>query len=157
MLWICIIALVIAADQVTKFIVVGNIEFGKLNPVINNFFYLTYIENKGAAWGFLHNVESARYFFIILTILVSIALAYYLYKSDNKLLKTSLAFILGGAIGNLIDRISKGSVTDFLDFYFGSYNFPTFNVADMFVVIGTFLLAFYLLFVYKEPSVGDNS
>jgi signal peptidase II len=63
-----------------------------------------------------------------------------------------LSFILGGAFGNLVDRVVKGSVADFLDLYFGSYNFPTFNIADSFVVIGTGILVFYLLFVYKENA-----
>ena len=153
MLWGIIILIIIALDQVTKYIVVKNIGFGDVIPVIEKFFYFTYWENKGAAWGIMPN---ARYFLIGLTIVISVILAYILYKSDEKFLKITIALILGGAYGNLIDRIRRGSVVDFLDFHFGNYHFPTFNVADMFVVVGTFLLAYYLLFMYKEPENKGN-
>lgn len=152
MFWAIIIIAVVVLDQITKYMVMNNIEFGKMIPLIDKFFYLTYHENTGAAWGFMGDVPVARYFFIGLTIIVSIVIARFLYKSENRLLKLSLSFILGGAVGNLIDRILKGSVADFLDFYFGSYHFPTFNAADSFVVVGTFLLAYYLLFIYKEKT-----
>jgi len=147
MLWIIIIALIVVLDQVSKYAVVKNIGYGDLIPVIDKFFYLTYYENKGAAWGILQN---GRYFFIALTVIVSAFIVYFLYKSDSRLLSFSLSFILGGAFGNLIDRVLKGSVTDFLDFHFGSYHFPTFNAADSFVVVGTAILAYYLIFVYKD-------
>lgn len=149
MSWVIIIVLIVVLDQATKFLVIKNIEFGSLIPVIDRFFYLTYYENKGAAWGVLQN---GRYFFIVLTIIVSVFIAYFLYRSDSRLLSLSLSFILGGAIGNFIDRVVKGSVADFLDFHFGSYNFPTFNVADSFVVVGTIFLACYLLFVYTDSA-----
>lgn len=149
MIWIAIIAILVAVDRISKMYIVRYIEFGKSIPVIDNFFYLTYWRNKGAAWGILQN---GRYIFIILTILVSILIGYFLYKSDNKLLKASLAIILSGAIGNLIDRVLEGSVVDFLQFWFGSYTFPNFNAADSCVVVGTILLAYYLLFVYKDKK-----
>ena len=149
MFWVIIIAVIVALDQISKYAVIKNIGFGELMPVRDKFFYLTYYENKGAAWGILQN---GRYFFTVLTLIVSLIIVYFIYKSDNKLQSISLSFILGGAIGNLIDRIIKGSVTDFLDFHFGSYNFPTFNVADSFVVVGTILLAYYIMFVYKEKE-----
>lgn len=149
MIWAIIIGAIVALDQVTKYIVSENIEYGGLIPVIDGFFYLTYHENKGAAWGILQN---GRYFFIALTVLFSIVVVYFLAKYQNRFLKLSLAFILGGAVGNLIDRVVKGSVADFLDFHFGSYNFPTFNVADTFITVGTILLAYYMLFIYREPE-----
>ena len=149
MFWFIITIIIVALDQLSKYAVVKNIEFGKLIPVIEPLFYLTYHENKGAAWGILQN---KRFFFIILTVIALAFIVYFMVKMDNKLLKTALSFILGGAVGNLIERIYKGSVTDFLDFYFGAYHFPTFNVADSFITIGTILLAYYLLFVYKEPE-----
>jgi len=149
MLWVIIIILGVALDQITKYIVINNIEFGEMIPVIDKFFYLTYHENKGAAWGILQN---GRYFFIALTAIVSAAIAYALYKSTNRLLKFSLSLILAGAIGNFIDRLIKGSVADFLDFYPVNYHFPTFNAADILVTCGTALLAYYLIFVYQEPK-----
>ncbi len=153
MIWAVIAVLIVILDQTTKFYITRNVSFENPINVINNFFYITHTTNKGAAWGILQN---GRYFFIPLTIIVSIALIYFLAKSDNKILKLSLSLILGGAAGNLIDRIIKGSVVDFLDFYFGSYNFPTFNVADSFVVVGTFLLAYYMLFVYQEKKETEG-
>jgi signal peptidase II len=149
MLWILIIVLITVLDQITKLLVTKYIEYGEKIPIIKNFFFLTYHENTGAAWGILPN---GRYFFIAITILLSIVMIYYLFKTNNKYYKVSLTLILGGAIGNLIDRITKGKVVDFLDFYFGSYNFPTFNVADSSIVIGTFLLAFFILLIYKEQE-----
>ena len=148
MLWAIIAILIAALDQIVKQIVISKIPYGEIIPVIDKFFYLTYHENKGAAWGFFQN---GRIFFIVLTLLISIVIVYMIAKSKDKLLKLSLAVILGGALGNFIDRVLKGGVGDFLDFHIFSYHFPTFNVADMFVVIGTILLAIYLLFIYKEP------
>lgn len=150
MIMFLVILVIIAADQVSKYLIVNSISYGDLVPVINNFFYITYHENKGAAWGIFQN---GRYFFIAIGIIILIILFYFLIKSKNKLLKVSLSFLMGGAVGNLTDRIVRGSVVDFLDFYFGSYNFPTFNIADSFIVIGTILLAFYMFFIYKEGPI----
>lgn len=147
MIWIVIVILIILLDQITKLIVVRNIAFDSSITVIDRFFYLTYWQNKGAAWGILQN---GRLFFIALTIVISAVLAYFIFKINNKILRTSLSFILGGAIGNLIDRMLRGSVVDFLHFYLGSYSYPVFNVADSFVVVGTIILSYYLLFIYKE-------
>ena len=150
MIWVIIIVLIVAVAQLAKLLIINNIEFGNSIPVIENFFYIAHWQNKGAAWGLMQN---GRLFFIPATIVISIVLVRFLYKYDNVLLRTSISMILGGAIGNLIDRIARsGGVVDFLDFYIGSYHFPTFNVADSFIVIGTFLLAYYMLFVYKEKT-----
>jgi signal peptidase II len=146
MLWIPIILAIVVLDQITKYLARTNIGTGKLIPVIEGFFYWACHENKGASWGIL---QGGRYFFIFTTIVACIIMGWFLLKSDNRLLRTSLTFIMGGAIGNLIDRVIKGSVTDFMDFYIWSYNFPTFNVADIFITMGTILLAYYMLFVYK--------
>lgn len=153
MIWIMIVFIAVVLDRVSKMYIVSHIGFGKSIPVIENFFYLTYWENKGAAWGIFQN---GRYVFIVLTIIITIVIAYIIYKSDNILLKTSLAIILGGAFGNLIDRVYKGSVVDFLQFRFGSYEFPNFNVADSCVCVGTILLAYYMLFIYKEKKEEDT-
>jgi signal peptidase II len=142
MLWIILAVIVAFIDQASKYLVNMKIQYGERIPVINEFFYLTRHTNKGAAWGILQN---ARSFLIIMTIAASAVIIYLLFKTRNNLFRLSLSFILGGAVGNLIDRVFKGAVTDFLDFYFGKYNFPTFNLADSFITIGTILLAYYLL------------
>ncbi|NLC67486.1 MAG: signal peptidase II [Clostridiaceae bacterium] len=153
MIWIIIAVIIIAADQASKHIIVKHVEYNSLIPVINKFFYITYHENKGAAWGILQN---RLYILIPLTIVVSAVMVYILVKTESRMLKLSLSFVLGGAIGNLIDRISKGKVVDFLDFYFGKYNFPTFNVADTFIVIGTILLAVFVLFFYEKTGLSPG-
>ena len=147
-----IMILGIAIDRVTKLIVRAEIPYGENIQVIKNFFYITYHENKGAAWGLLQN---QRIFFIVITSLMIILLFYIIARSYNKLLKLAISLIISGAIGNLIDRCLKdGGVPDFLNFYFGNYNFPTFNVADMFVTCGAILLGIYMIFLYKDGDVN---
>jgi len=149
MLWLGIILIAIGLDRFTKFIVEKAIPYNTSIPVVNDFFYLTYYRNKGAAWGILQN---GRYFFIALTSVILCVLFYVLFKSKNRVLKTSISMIIGGAVGNLIDRIAAGSVVDFFSFYIGRYHFPIFNVSDTFVVCGTILLAIYLIFMYEEKK-----
>ena len=151
LIWVAITGLIIAADQVSKHLIIRYVEYNSFIPVIDKFFYITHHENKGAAWGILQN---RLYILIPLTIVFSIVMGYVLFKTENKMLKFSLSFVLGGAMGNFIDRISKGRVVDFLDFYFGKYNFPTFNIADMFIVMGTIILAVFVLFFYEKASMA---
>ena len=148
MLWIIISILVVAIDQISKYIVVENITTGELIPVIDKFFYLTLHKNPGAAWGILQN---SRLLFLIMIPIISAAVIYIMIKNNSRFLRFALALILGGAAGNYIDRLFEGKVTDFLLFYIGSYPFPIFNAADMAVTCGTILLAVYMLFIYKEP------
>lgn len=149
MIWVAIVLFLVAVDRYSKYLVSQNINYGDNITIIDKFFYLTNHDNYGAAWGIFQN---GRYIFIALTVVVSVIVIVYMIKAKSRFLRLALSFILGGAFGNLIDRVYKGGVTDFLDFHFGSYNFPTFNAADMCVVIGTILLAIYLLFIYREPD-----
>jgi signal peptidase II len=151
MIWIIIVVIICALDQFSKYLVMHNVSEITPITVINGFFYIKHIKNYGAAMGIFQN---KGIILIPLTIIVSILICYFLLKSKNRILKISLSFIHGGAIGNLIDRIFYGSVTDFLDFHLGPLTFwkYIFNVADAFVVVGTFILAFYLLFIYKEKE-----
>ncbi len=149
MIWIILIVLGVALDQVTKYLITSNMEFEAQIPIIENFFYITHWRNKGAAWGILQN---GRLLFIPLTIVISIVLIYILFKTNSRMLKFSLSLILAGAIGNLIDRVFVGSVVDFLQFFIGSYPFPVFNVADMMVDIGAFILIVYMIFFQKTKQ-----
>ena len=153
MLWIIIIIVLAFIDQLTKYLVSINIEYGETGPGIGGFFHLTYHHNKGAAWGIF---QDSRYFLITLTILLLVVLAYIFIKSGSRFLRLSLSIIIGGAVGNLIDRIRIGGVTDFLDFHFGSYHFPTFNFADICVVTGTFMVAWYMLCIYKGNTKQEE-
>ena len=133
---------VIAADQISKFLVIYYMYSGQSIALVKNFLYLTYVLNPGAAFGLLPN---QTVFFIIITILVAGLIVYY-YRSLNschKLLRTALALQLGGALGNLIDRVLRdGYVVDFIDFKVWP---PVFNLADSALVIGIglFIIAFW--------------
>lgn len=149
MLCIIIIVASIALDQYTKFLANNNLSAIDTYPVINNVFHLTFVKNRGAAFGILQN---QRWFFITITFVIILVIIYYLlrHKPDNKLMLVSLAMIIGGAVGNLIDRIRLGYVIDFFDFRL--INFAVFNVADSFIVVGTILFSYYLLFIHTEEK-----
>lgn len=143
---IIIVAFVLAVDQLTKYIAVKYLMPIGTYPIVKNFFHLTYIENRGAAFGILQN---KTLFFIIITIIVGGILIYSMFKlPGNSAYKYTLAMILGGAIGNLVDRIRLGYVIDFIDFKF----FPAvFNIADSFIVVGAFILGYIMIF--KDAKV----
>lgn len=149
MIWISIVLLIIAMDQVSKIIVANNINYAQKIEIIENFFYLTHVTNNGAAWGMF---KDGRIFIIPLTVIMSLVIVYLLSKSDSSIQRVAFSLILGGALGNLIDRVLRnGFVIDFLEFHFGSYVFPVFNIADSFIVMGTILLSYCILFL-KEKS-----
>ncbi|WP_198134387.1 signal peptidase II [Pontibacillus litoralis] len=140
MVWYYMIAVVVVIiDQITKWIVVQTMEIGEQIPIIEPFLYLTSHRNTGAAWGIL---EGRMMFFYIITTIVIIGIVYYMqtYAKNSKLLGVSLALLLGGAIGNFIDRLFRKEVVDFVDTYIGSYNYPIFNVADAALVVGVALV-----------------
>ncbi len=134
-------------DQISKKIIELNYDIGDSREIIKNFFYITSHRNRGAAWGILQN---SRYLFLFITILFLLLLFFYIYK-NKVVLKINdyviFSLIIGGALGNFLDRIIKGEVVDFLDFHIFGYDFPIFNLADTFICLGIFLLA---LKIYKE-------
>jgi len=149
-----IISFVVLTDQFTKYIVLDRIgELGRPVAVVDNFFYIVCHRNSGAAFGIL---QGGRLFLIIVTPLLIAALFVFLFRIKNTFFRIALSFVIGGAIGNYIDRFMAGGVVDFLDFYIFGYNFPTFNAADSSIVLGTALLIVYSL-RYKEakPAPGE--
>lgn len=146
MIWIIISSVIALVDQIVKYKIVSNILPSDSVKVIDGFFYLTHIKNRGAAWSMMQN---GRIFFIILAIVGCIGIIYYLFKPIDKTLKLALSFIMGGTLGNLVDRIVSGEVTDFFEFHFGEYVFPIFNIADIFIVIGTFIFAVFIIYSGK--------
>ncbi|NLI61487.1 MAG: signal peptidase II [Clostridiales bacterium] len=144
MIKVLIILSIVALDQVTKYLAVAHLRDLGTIEIVRGVFSLTYVENRGAAFGILQN---QRWFFIVLTIIVCIGIAYFLFTQSNTslILRISLIMVLGGAIGNLIDRVRLGYVVDML--HFTLIDFPVFNIADCFVVMGTILLAYYILFI----------
>ena len=149
MLWIVLIIILTGADQLSKWYFYTNRFQYNGFVVIKDFFYLTYLENRGAAFGMLQN---QRWLFIILTVVAVSFMIWYLIKNKNTILRLSMAFLISGAAGNFIDRLFRGFVVDFLDFYPFGYDFPIFNFADICVNIGAFLLVYYVIFIYKEPA-----
>ena len=153
MLFYIVTVLLILADQLSKFFTVKLLKPVSTVAVIDGIFSLTYVENKGAAFGILHN---ARWVFIVATIAAIIAMVWYKrkFKPQGKVINTSLCLLLSGALGYMIDRIFLGYVVDMLEVTFIDY--PVFNVADCFVVVGAILLCIYILFIYKEPEKVDD-
>ena len=138
------IVFLLALDIVTKQWALRYLAVEGDITVIDGFFNLAYLENRGAAFGILQNKQI---FLIIVTSIIILGMLYYVFiiKPDSKLLNWSLYLIIAGAVGNLIDRSLLGFVVDFLEFHYKNYYFPTFNLADTFVVIGTGLLIIYIL------------
>jgi signal peptidase II len=130
---------VLGVDQWSKWLIVHKMKLYESIPVIDGFFYITSHRNRGAAFGILQNQQ---WLFILVTLIVVVALIYYLWKysRESALLSWSFALVLGGAIGNLLDRVRLGEVVDFFHFIFGTYHYPIFNVADSAIVIGVGLL-----------------
>lgn len=151
--------LVILIDQYTKYLIVQKFRLGETVPVISGFFNLTYIRNTGAAFGLLAQAEPAFRvpFFVIVPIVALFAIAYIFKKipaADLKL-STALSLVIGGAIGNLFDRLQLGYVVDFLDFHWNyAYHFPAFNVADSAICVGVGILMLDLL---TQKEVSDAS
>lgn len=146
---------IIALDQFTKWLIVQNMTLGESIPIIHNFFYITSHRNRGAAWGIL---QDQMWLFYIITVIVVIAIIYYLEKhaKGKFLFQLSLCFILGGAIGNFIDRLFRKEVVDFIDTYIFSYDFPIFNVADSALTIGVGLMFIQLILESKEDKEKAN-
>lgn len=144
--------IVIAIDQFTKWLVVKHMDLYESIPVIDNFFYLTSHRNSGAAWGIL---QGQMGLFYIITVIVIIGIIYYMQKfaRDSKLSLLALSLVLGGAIGNFIDRLFRKEVVDFLDFIIIRYDYPIFNVADSALVVGVILI---FITIYLEERSKDK-
>lgn len=140
---------IVVSDQITKLVVDRWMPLHHSIPVIEGLFNLTYIRNTGAAFGiFAGSAAAFRLPFLIVFSLVAIGFVVMMLRRlpENETgLITALSFIIGGALGNLIDRIVYGEVIDFLDFYWGSYHWPAFNIADSFITIGVLITVFYLI------------
>lgn len=148
---IIIIIIVNIIDRLSKIWALKTLKDNNDVVIIKNIFSLSYLENRGAAWGIFQGKTN---FLLIITVLVIIGIIYFIfkYKPKNKLIRISLSFIIGGAIGNMYDRLVNKYVVDFIYFHYKDvYSFPTFNVADISVVIGTILLALCLL---KDDNNG---
>ena len=146
-----IVLSVFTADRFTKILVKAKMFYGQPQELLP-FFSLTHVENTGAAFGLGQN---QNVFFIVSSILILIILFAFAQKvaMENVRVKSALALVIGGALGNLYDRLRQGSVTDFLDFYIGSHHWPAFNVADSSIFMGAVLL---VLFEWQAKSIEKS-
>ncbi len=149
--------IVLVLDQLTKLWVAAVLPLWASKTVIPGFFNLVHVLNKGAAFGFLNDLDAMwrPYFFLAATALAIVLILHLLrtVPREDMVLFTALGLILGGAVGNLTDRIRLGEVVDFLDFYIGKYHWPAFNVADVAISIGSVLL---LVSVYRNRRYGGS-
>ena len=147
--------IVLVLDQLTKFFVEKHLRLYEILPVIPGFFNLTHVRNKGAAFGILSGLPAVWriMFFVSFTLIAVAVIALLIRKTEERLLVVAFAFIMSGAIGNVIDRIRYGEVVDFIQWYIKSYYWPSFNVADSAISIGVALLAIDMLFRKDQNSI----
>ena len=158
----CIIAVaVLVLDQLTKIWVVSGMDVSQSIPVIRNVLHMTYVQNRGMAFGLF---ENNRMLFMIPTVILigAVILAIVKLGRKNKLLDTSLGLILGGGVGNMIDRVARGFVVDFVDFCAFDFWQWVFNVADAAVVVGTVLFMIVMitdknLFPDEKKKSGEEN
>jgi signal peptidase II len=141
---------VLVADQLTKWYIRKSVALHDSIPVIDSFFHITHVRNSGGAFSLLANADNAIRvpFFLAASIIAIVALVYLLRQvsAHQRILLFALAGVLGGALGNAVDRMRLGQVTDFLDFHWRGYYWPAFNVADSFITIGVAILLLHSLF-----------
>jgi signal peptidase II len=138
-LWVLASVAVVAIDQATKASVQMHFRPGE-HYVVTSFFSLVFAFNTGMAFSFMHDVEGSRYFLSAVAVVAALIIVWLLRRGGNRWYCCGLAFILGGAIGNLWDRVALGHVVDFLLFHWRDWYYPAFNVADSAITVGAALL-----------------
>lgn len=150
-----IILVVVVLDQWSKSVVTSRLSEGAIVPVVEGFFNMTLVYNRGAAFGiFAHLPDSVRWPILAITSTIALAAVVYFLLNDfakDRLAQIALGMIAGGAVGNIIDRISLGKVVDFIDWFYGSYHWPAFNVADSAICVGVVVL------IVRKPSSKKGS
>ena len=149
-------AAVLFLDQLSKTVVSSTLTMHQVRPIIQGLLNLTLIHNTGAAFGLMAGqVSCARTFFFLVVSLLAIGVVLWMLfrlPEGQKVELVALALILGGALGNVLDRIRLGEVIDFIDIYYRTYHWPAFNVADSAISIGVILLLFRLVFAGDKAS-----
>ncbi|MBW1901073.1 MAG: signal peptidase II [Deltaproteobacteria bacterium] len=152
MIWPALV--VILLDQISKLAVMHNLRAHESVPVIAGFFNLVHVRNRGMAFGFLNRPDISFGFYVLvgasLVAIVLLLIWFIKLKENDSLTILALSLILGGAVGNLIDRLRFREVVDFLDVYVGAYHWPAFNVADSAITVGAFLIAINIFFRHKN-------
>jgi signal peptidase II len=155
--WLVVSALIILFDQVTKLLISRQFILYEEHPILP-FFNLTFKHNQGAAFGFLANAGGwQQVFFCGIAIVMSVVLTIWLCKlqKNERWTAFAVALIIGGALGNLIDRLVLGYVVDYIDFYIKNWHFATFNLADSAISVGAAILIIEAIFSYKKVTNED--
>ena len=146
---------VVGLDQASKIAVLKGLKVYESIPIIKGFFNMVHVRNRGMAFGFLNRPDMNFGFWILVTatILAIVLLLFWFHtmKDESNWITLGLSLILGGALGNLIDRLRLHEVIDFLDLYVGSYHWPAFNVADAAITVGAGMVGFSLFFSKETP------
>ena len=150
--------IILLLDQASKWLAINHLEPYQILSIIPGFFNFVLVKNRGMAFGiFSQSISGFYYYFLLSTTIgaIGVILFFFFYwtKTNQKWLTGGLAFIIGGAIGNLIDRVRFGYVIDFLDFFLKDYHWPAFNVADSAVTVGTFWL---LINIIKGKTLKED-
>jgi signal peptidase II len=150
--------IVVLIDQISKWLVFNILKPNQIYPVIYGFFNLVLVKNKGMAFGIFSQSRSGfPFYFLLAATMLAIGVIIFFFfwtKSHQKWLTVGLSLVLGGAAGNLIDRLRLGYVIDFLDFFLKSYHWPSFNIADSAITIGTFWLMINI--IIRNKLTEDN-
>ena len=157
--WVATIAgMVVLLDQLTKYLVIKKFFLHESVKVIPGFFSLTYVRNPGAAFGILAGASGSwrTIFFATVSMAALAVIATLVRKTSDRLPLIAFSLIGGGAVGNLIDRLRFGEVVDFIEWYYGSFHWPTFNIADSAITVGVTLLAIDMLFPGKQPAAEET-
>lgn len=161
LIWISVIANVFFLDIFTKILVRRFIPFYGEEVIIPNFLSITNIVNRGTVFGFFstYGRTSLHFVFLTLSLLAFFLILYVFFRTpaNEFIANLSFSFIIGGAVGNIFDRIVNGGVTDFIDVYYKSFRFPTFNLADSFITIGAILIIGEMIFLRKRRVCSLSS
>ena len=156
---LAVILVGVALDQVTKQLILAYLPLGAQIPVVKGFFNLVHVHNRGAAFGLMNtwSLGFVRIFFVCTTIIVLLVVGYLWWRlpSGQNLAALGYSLIMAGALGNLVDRLRFGEVVDFLDFFWGRYHWPAFNVADSLVCLGAGVLVWVILREEKEVNASS--
>ena len=155
-LFILLILIIFALDQISKLIVIHKLRLHESLTVIKGFFNIVHVRNRGMVFGIMNrpDVNLGFYILVVATIIAIILLIYWFIKLQESEwhLRLGLSLIIGGALGNLADRLRLREVVDFLDFFIGSYHWPAFNISDASLTVGTIWMAVSLLFFQKQDK-----
>jgi signal peptidase II len=147
---------VLVADQWTKWLVALHLPKHAVEPIIPGLLNLTHVENTGVAFGFMASLGRGAGTWLLTALgvaaLALVGLYFWRVPAEHRRLQAALALVLGGAVGNLLDRVAAGAVTDFVDFYLGSYHWHTFNVADSAISVGIVLIAWDALAAHRRAA-----